>query len=190
MAFETAFGALLGSWRSSSSRAVQLGGELAGIQMGFGLVNLIDPQTNGAITVVAQWQQLLALLVFLALDGHHLLLRGAVDELPRRAAGAPRAERRRRQAVFALAGERLRDRRCGSRRRCMVALLLTNAALGVLARTIPQLNVFIVGFPLTVGVGLVMLGGVAARSPSGSSPRASASSSRCSAALARGFAHG
>jgi len=37
-------------------------------------------------------------------------------------------------------------------------LLLTNGALGVLARTIPQLNVFVVGFPVNVGVGLLVLG--------------------------------
>jgi flagellar biosynthetic protein FliR len=40
----------------------------------------------------------------------------------------------------------------------LVTLLLTNAALGVLSRTIPQVNVFVVGFPVNVGVGLIMLG--------------------------------
>ena len=40
----------------------------------------------------------------------------------------------------------------------MITLLLTDVALGIVARTVPQMNIFIVGFPLKIGVGLLMLG--------------------------------
>ena len=56
-------------------------GQLVGIQMGFGIASLIDPQSNTSMTVIAQWQQLLALLLFLALDVHHLLIRALLDGL-------------------------------------------------------------------------------------------------------------
>jgi flagellar biosynthetic protein FliR len=154
---ESAFGALLGFVAQLVFAAVALGGELAGIQMGFGMVHLLDPHANASITIVAQWQQLLALLVFLALDGHHLLLRALIASFTAAPPGHLVASAAGGQAVVALAGEVFAT---GARLAApvMIALLLTNGALGILARTIPQLNVFIIGFPVTVGVGLVMLG--------------------------------
>src|SRR5262245_7188728 len=76
---ESALGVLLGLVAQLTFAGVQLGGQLAGMQMGFGLVNMIDPQSNAHVTVIAEWQQLLALLVFLALDVHHLLLRALIE---------------------------------------------------------------------------------------------------------------
>ena len=79
LAVESALGALVGLVAQFIFAGVELGGQLAGIQMGFGIASLIDPQANAQVTVVAQWQQLLALLVFLVLDIHHLLLRALLE---------------------------------------------------------------------------------------------------------------
>jgi flagellar biosynthetic protein FliR len=136
---------------------VQLGGQLAGTQMGFGLVNLIDPQSNAHVTVIAEWQQLIALLVFLALDVHHVLLRALVESFHAAPPGAVALTAIGVQGAVALSGE-LFGLGVRIAAPVMIALLMSNGALGVLARTIPQLNVFVVGFPVHVGVGLVMLG--------------------------------
>src|SRR5581483_2898791 len=79
LAVESATGVLLGLVAQLVFAGVQLGGQLAGIQMGFGVVNLIDPQTHAQVTVVSEWQNLLALLVFLALDVHHLLVSALLE---------------------------------------------------------------------------------------------------------------
>ena len=157
LAVESALGTLLGLVAQFIVAGVELGGQLAGIQMGFGIASLIDPQANAQVTVVAQWQQLLALLVFLVLDIHHLLLRALLESFRSAPPGGLVLTGIGLGGAVTLAGELFT---LGVRVAApvLVALLLTNAALGVLARTIPQLNVFVVGFPVNVGVGLVVLG--------------------------------
>jgi len=157
VAIESALGALLGLVAQFIFAGVQLGGQIAGIEMGFGLDALIDPQTHAHITVVAQWQQLLALLVFLALDVHHVLLRALLASFQTAPPGALAVSAVGLHGAIVLSGELFA---IGARIAApvLIALLLTNGALGVLARTIPQLNVFVVGFPVNVGVGLVVMG--------------------------------
>jgi flagellar biosynthetic protein FliR len=157
VAIEAAVGGLLGLVAQLIFAGVQLGGQIVGIQMGFGLDALIDPQTQGHVTVVAQAQQLLALLVFLALDIHHLLLRALLESFRTAPPGGLAVSAVGLRGAIALSGDLFA---VGARIAApvLIALLLTNGALGVLARTIPQLNVFVVGFPVNVGVGLVVMG--------------------------------
>jgi flagellar biosynthetic protein FliR len=157
VAVESGLGAMLGFVAQLVFAGVELGGQLAGIQMGFGLDTLIDPQTQGRITVVSQWQQLLAMLVFLALDVHHLLIRAVLASFRTAPPGGLVLSGVGLGGAIGLSGELFA---IGVRIAApvLIALLLTNGALGVLARTIPQLNVFVVGFPVNVGVGLVVMG--------------------------------
>ena len=154
---EAAIGAVLGLVAQFIVAGVQLGGQLAGVQMGFGIVNLIDPQTHAQVSVIAQWEQLMAMLVFLVLDVHHLLLRALLGSFQAAPPGAVAMTGESLRGAVALAGDLFV---IGVRVAApvLIALLLTNGALGVLARTVPQLNVFVVGFPLNVGVGLIVLG--------------------------------
>jgi flagellar biosynthetic protein FliR len=156
LAFETAIGFTIGLVAELTFGAVQMAGQLAGIQMGIGLSNLIDPQTQEHITSLAQWQNLLALLIFLSIDGHHILIRAVADSftvLPL-AGGLPSAAGF--GMVIELAGG-LFVIALKIAAPVLVLLLLVNAAMGVLAKLIPQLNVFIVGFPLNVAAGLFVL---------------------------------
>ena len=157
MAVEALLGTLLGMIAQFVFAGVQLGGQLAGIQMGFGIVNLIDPQSHSQVTIVAQWEALLALLVFLALDVHHLLLRALLESFRTAPPGTVGTGGLGLRQAVSLAGD-LFSLGVRIAAPVLVTLLLTNAALGVLSRTIPQLNVFVVGFPVNVGVGLFMLG--------------------------------
>ncbi|HLK11898.1 MAG TPA: flagellar biosynthetic protein FliR [Candidatus Binatia bacterium] len=157
LAVESAVGVLLGFTAQLVFAGVALGGQLAGMQMGFGVASLFDPTEQTQVTVVAQWQQLLVLVVFLVLDVHHLLLRALIQSfrlvpVGTAALGAPTAG-----GVVTVAGDvfGIAVRLAAP---VLVVLLLTNATLGVLARVIPQLNVFVLGFPVNVGAGLVALG--------------------------------
>lgn len=157
LAVESLVGALLGFVAELVFAGIQLGAQLVGMQIGFGMDNLIDPGTNTDMTVIAHWYRLLALLVFLALDVHHLLLGALIESFRSAPPGAIVASGFRLAGIIELAGDvfSLAVRIAAP---VVIAILLTNAALGVVARTIPQVNVFVVGFPLNVGVGLVVMG--------------------------------
>lgn len=157
IARESLIGALLGFVAQLVFAGVQLGGQLAGLEMGFGMVNLLDPQSAQQSTVVAEWQQLLALLVFLALDAHHLVLAALVESFRVAPAGSGTVGAATLAGIVRQGGELFV---IGVRLAAPVTivLLLVNATLGVLARTIPQLNVFVVGFPVNIGAGLIVLG--------------------------------
>jgi flagellar biosynthetic protein FliR len=157
VAIEIAIGAAIGLVAQFIFGGVQMAGQLAGIQMGVGLANLIDPQTQEHVTSLSQWQNLLALLVFLAVDGHHLLIRAVAASFALLPVGGgfPAAEGLGRILVLA-GGIFVIALRVAAP--VLVLLLLVNGAMGVLAKVVPQLNVFIVGFPLNVAAGLFVLG--------------------------------
>jgi flagellar biosynthetic protein FliR len=133
-----------------------MAGQLAGIQMGIGLSNLIDPQTQEHITSLAQWMNLLALLIFLSIDGHHMLIRAVAESFAVLPIGGGVPSPAGFGMVVDLAGG-LFVVALKIAAPVLVLLLLVNAAMGLLAKLIPQLNVFIVGFPLNVAAGLFVL---------------------------------
>jgi flagellar biosynthetic protein FliR len=134
---------------------IQLAGQIVDIQMGLGMVNIIDPITSTQISVMGQYYYLIATLVFMAVDGHLLLLRGVADSFTLVPLG---------QAHFSAAlGIKMMSLvsqvffiafRVGAP--VIGALFITNMALGVIARTVPQMNVFIVGMPLNLAVGFLI----------------------------------
>lgn len=137
--------------------AVRTSGQVAGIHMGIGIANLVDPQTMEHITPVAEWLNMTAMLVFLAVDAHHLLISALAKSFDVLPAGvgvlAPDGFR----VVLAAAGH-LFDASVRLAAPVLIVLLLTNGVMGVLARMIPQLNVFIVGFPINLLAALLVLG--------------------------------
>jgi flagellar biosynthesis protein FliR len=157
LAVESAIGVVLGFVAQLVLSGAELGGQIAGIQMGFGMASVFDPQSRATVTVVGQLQQLFALATFLVLDVHHLLLRALLDSFRTAPPGGVALSGLGLRGAVALSGGVFA---IGVRIAApvMVVLLLANAAMGVLARTIPQLNVFVVGFPVNVGVGLMALG--------------------------------
>ncbi len=136
---------------------IQLGGELSGFQMGFGIVSVMDPLSQNRMSLIAQFDYILAFLIFITLDGHLYILDGVVKSfqvMPLLGANFPAAIGRSLVAFGSqmfLIGIKIAAP-------IMVALLLTNVGLGILARTMPQMNIFLVGFPLQIGIGLITLG--------------------------------
>jgi flagellar biosynthetic protein FliR len=155
---EGAVGVLLGFVAQLVFAGVQLGGQIAGVQAGFGIAGVVDPGTETGASVIAQWQQLAALLAFLVLDVHHAILRAVLESFRVAPVGSVVPSGAILDGVVRQAGSLFV---VGVRIAApvLVVLLLVNGALAMLARTIPQLNVFAVGFPVNVGVGLVVVGG-------------------------------
>lgn len=153
---EAAIGMCLGFGALLLFTGIQMAGQIIDIQMGLGMVNIIDPITNAQISVMGQFYFMVATLVFLGVDGHHLLIRAVVDSFSKLPLGESRF-------TPALGTEMVRlfsnvffiAFRVGAP--VIGALFITNLALGVVARTVPQMNVFIVGMPLNMGVGLLIV---------------------------------
>jgi flagellar biosynthesis protein FliR len=157
MTAEVAMGAILGVVAQFVFAGVQIGGQLAGVQMGFGFATLIDPQSHAQTTVVAELQQLLVLFLFLTLDIHHALIAALIDSFHTAPLGAVAlGGAGLSEAVKMAAGLFALGLRIAAP--VMMVLLLATVGLGVIARTVPQLNVFVVGFPINVGAGLFVMG--------------------------------
>ena len=136
---------------------VQFGGQLLGFQMGFGVANVIDPATGVQAPVLSQLAYLLALLLFLLFDMHHFFLWGLGESFKALPLGALRVEPslfdflvRQGEVVFSLGLKLMAP--------ALAILLLIQIALGIVTRFVPQINVMIVSFPLTIGVGLFFFG--------------------------------
>lgn len=137
--------------------AVEAAGHLLDLQVGFGIVNIIDPQFGQQVPLIGNFFYLMALMVFLAVNGHHLLLAGLFDSfqiLPLAATqfGSPQLLARMTDMVIAVFVIALKIAMP-----VLVSLFLTDIALGVLNRTMPQMNIFMVGLPGKIFVGIFML---------------------------------
>jgi len=136
--------------------AVEMTGDLAGMQMGLGFATFYDPQNASYLPVLAQFLGIIAALTFLAMDGHLYMLAALADSFhsfPISAtppsAGAFRTLVEWGGAMFSHAVQLALP--------LIGALLITNLALGILTRSAPQLNIFAVGFPITLAVGFITL---------------------------------
>lgn len=155
---EVAVGLVIGLAARLLFVGVSLAGELAGVQMGLGMANVVDPQFPQQASVVAQFMELMTVLTFLSLQGHHAFLEAvwaSFESIPlgtfsgAAAAGAA-------SVLVALFGKSLvLAVRLSSP--IMVAVLVTNVAIGLLARVVPHLNFFAFGLSITFVVGMLAL---------------------------------
>jgi len=136
---------------------IQMAGSLIGFQMGFAIANVIDPLTSDQVSIIAEFQYLMAMLVFLVVDAHHIFFSAIVQSY---AIVNPLS--------FHFSGQLMQLIFDFSKNMFVVAvkigapmiavMLFTNVVLGMVARTVPQINVFIVGFPLQISMGLIFIG--------------------------------
>lgn len=136
--------------------AVEMAGDLAGMQMGLGFASFYDPVNASFTPVVAQFLGIIAALLFLAADGHLYMLAALADSFRDFPIGAsiPSASAFRTMAEW---GGSMFNHALQFSLPIIGALLITNLALGILTRSAPQLNIFAIGFPITLAVGFVAL---------------------------------
>jgi len=137
--------------------ALELAGEIIGVQMGFGVVQLFDPSTANHTSIIGQYFTLLATLVFLSLNGHLLLVAtilSSYESIPPFGASLPGGMGddvlRLSQHMF-IVGLKLAAP-------VLVVILLINILLALLGRAVSQINVFVLSFPVTIAGGLVVMG--------------------------------
>ena len=137
--------------------AVQLGGQLVGFQMGFAIANVLDPETGTQGSILAQFGYWIALLIFLALNGHHILLQTLANSFSIIKVGSFGLGEGIFNHIVNASGEMFSMAvKVGAP--AIAALLLTSAAFGIVAKMVPQVNILIVAFPLKIAVGLFFFG--------------------------------
>lgn len=154
MLSETLIGFAIGFSVSIIFTAVQVGASFIDTSIGFSMANIVDPLNNIQASVLGSFYSLIATLTFLAVDGHHWLLAGfkrSFEVVP--LGGTPDVPRMM-ENVFGVFGQ-LFAMAFQIAAPVLITLLLVDVVLGIVARVVPQMNVFFVGIPLKIGVGLV-----------------------------------
>ncbi|OYO30456.1 flagellar biosynthetic protein FliR [Janthinobacterium sp. PC23-8] len=136
--------------------AIEMAGEISSLTMGLGFASFFDPQTKGRSSAISQFLTMLATLMFLTVNGHLVLLAALAESFVSLPISASPIHSGGFQQLAAWGGEIFRSGVQISLP-IVAALLLTNVALGILTRAAPQLNIFGIGFPVTLGVGLLVL---------------------------------
>ncbi len=154
-ASELGIGIALGLAARLVVAAASYGAELLAFQMGFGLAAALDPAQGQQATALTRLVDCTVTMLFLALDGHHLLLGGIVESFrvvpPGRLADLPATA-----AVLLPLGGRLFGVGVALMAPALGVLFVANLVLVLAARTVPALNLLAVGFPILVALGLVM----------------------------------
>jgi len=149
-------GVIVGYVASLVFAGIQFAGQLIDLQIGFAVANVLNPQTQQNITIIGEFQLAIATLVFLITNSHYFLIQGIAGSFdlvplpyihldPSVGGNVVLFFTQAFLVVFKIAAP------------SVFALLITNVALAFMAKVAPQMNVFVIGLPIQVAVGLVMM---------------------------------
>jgi flagellar biosynthetic protein FliR len=154
---EILIGATIGLVTRFVFASFEFAGQVVGFQMGLGMANVYDPINSVQVTVLGRLMSILSLLIFLAIDGHIMViaaLKKSFEVIP--------------PYGFQLSGTLMEQVLYMSREVFIVGLkvaspvmgtlLLVNIGLGIGAKAVPQLNMFVIGFAIAILVGFMIIG--------------------------------
>jgi flagellar biosynthetic protein FliR len=149
-------GVALGFLMQMAFQALIFGGQVMAYSMGLGFANMMDPTNGVQVPVVAQFWLILAMLAFVMMNGHLVLISAIVDTftvLPVATDGLTRA------GIWELLSWASRMFAAGvlMAMPVIISLLLINIGMGVVSRAAPQLNIFAIGFPITLMMGFLLI---------------------------------
>lgn len=157
LANEALLGFMVGLVARLIFTAVELGGTVIGYQMGFAAANVLDPQNQHQISLMSQFQNVFAILIFLTLNIHHHFLQALVHSYQILPPG-----------YLDFSGEAIPFLMHLSANMFVLGikfsapilaiLLLSGLILGIMSRVFPQLNVFLLSFPLNIGLTFIVIG--------------------------------
>ncbi len=153
---ETLIGLALGFSIRVVFAAVEMAGEISSLSMGLGFASFFDPQTQGQSAAISQFMSMLATMTFLAVNAHLVLLSALAESfisLPISAVPVGGGGFK----LLADWGGKIFSSGVQLSLPIVAALLITDIALGILTRAAPQLHLFGIGFPITLGVGFLTL---------------------------------
>jgi len=157
MANEVILGVMLGFISRLIFTAVEFGGTVVGYQMGFAAANVYDPQNQRQVSLMSQFQNVFAILIFLAIDGHHIFLRTMVASYELLPPGLLDLSGPAVPYIVELMGHMLVVAVRFSAP-VLAVLLLSGLILGIMSRIFPQMNVFLLSFPINIGLSFIITG--------------------------------
>jgi flagellar biosynthetic protein FliR len=154
---ELVIGLVIGLTAAVVVQGVTLAGEALSVQMGLSLGPSLAPMPDIQVSGLGQLKTMLAVLIYVCVGGHLMLLRSVAESLHTLPPGA---------ALDFAGGGRAVIAACGALYTCalrtaapvMITLLLSNLGLAMLSRAVPQLNAMLVALPITTAIGLLMFG--------------------------------
>jgi len=155
--YEVCFAAILATFARFVFSAAQIGGQMVGIQMGMGMAGVMDPQFGIQVSLIGQFWNLIAILIFLSVDGHHLFFTtlaesyawvkpGTLNITQATLTGMTQGM----SQMFIMAVKIMAP--------ASAAIFFSHVAMGIIAKTVPQIPILIVGMPINIGVGLIFVG--------------------------------
>jgi flagellar biosynthesis protein FliR len=152
---ELVIGGLLAFGVFTAFASFQFAGRIMDTQLGFGVASLIDPSTRTPTPLLGTVLNFTALMAFFAIDGHHMIIRGIAFSLERIPPGTPLVDIDSAAVVAQFGSMFVYALMLAAP--VVFVVLMVDIAMAVMARTMPQMNVFIVSLPLKIVVGLITL---------------------------------
>lgn len=153
---EILFGLAMGLAMQLVFISLQMGSQILGLQIGYGLGAVFDPTTGSQFGPFDQFYSVLATLLFFVVNGHHLVITAFAETVQAVPPGS--------FDPFALTGDGIAALATGLlvtavriAMPVLVAIFLTDVGMGFVAKTAPQANLLVVGAPVKIGVGIIMV---------------------------------
>lgn len=153
---ELVIGMIIGYVSYVIMSALYLAGQLIDMQVGFGMVNVIDPMTNIQVPLTSNFYYMYVILIFLTINGHHMLIRALFESFKMIPVEQITFNTGLMENIISI----MRDMfSIGIRIAAPIiaAIFVVDVILGVLSRTMPEMNVFILGMPVKIVIGLLVL---------------------------------
>lgn len=151
---ELAIGIILGTVSEFFFSAVRFAGEFIGRQIGFAMVNVLDPQTQQQVSILGFWNYLVAIMVFLSINGHHVFFKAIAQSFDYIKLSEFRLSEQLFEQILSLLsyifiiGLQISLP-------LLTTMLIITVALGFVAKAVPQIQVFMLSFPLKILGGLL-----------------------------------
>lgn len=153
---EGVFGVFAGIIISLSFMVLQFAGQLVSFVMGMTMASIVDPQTGMQVPVIGQFFNLVALLVFLAIDGHHIMLMMMANSIT----SMPFGEFFDMTSTYKYLSSQLTNFFVLGLSIAFPILsisILSDIIFGMIMKTIPQFNLLVVGFPIKIGLSFMVI---------------------------------
>jgi flagellar biosynthetic protein FliR len=154
---EVLLGATLAVFARCIFAATEIAGQMVGIQMGMGIAGVMDPQFGSQVSPIGMLWNLTAILIFLSINGHHMFFSTLVESFEWLKPGGASITKATFEGLmqgashmFVLGVKIMAP--------AGAALFFTHVAMGIVAKTVPQIPIMIVGLPITLAVGLIFAG--------------------------------
>lgn len=151
---EVVAGLTLGFFTNLCFMSVRFAGSIMDMQVGFSMMSMYDPSISSNATLIEHMLYWFALVLFFIIDGHHMLIRALIDSFSNIQIGQFFLSNANINVIISaftayfLVGIKIAIP-------IMIILLITDLTMGLVARTVPQLNIMILGLPIKILIGLL-----------------------------------